>query len=229
MDIQEYLTNKKSITSHRLRILLIQHGIFEDKCQGCGITNWCNRPITLHLHHIDGNNKNNLLSNLNVLCPNCHSKTNNYVGKNKKRSNRPRLLVSDAKLIECIETSCSKREALLKAGLCGYGGSYIRITKVIEQHNLSFKPRPVNQARLAEKTKRLQTIIKKYGTVQNMFRPTKINWPDATELEKMLTVMPCSQVAKKLGVSDSSVKKRAKHYGINVREISIWAKKHGRK
>lgn len=39
------------------------------------------KPITLQLHHIDGNPTNNSLNNLQLLCPNCHSQTENYCGK----------------------------------------------------------------------------------------------------------------------------------------------------
>jgi transposase-like protein len=40
----------------------------------------------MQLHHIDGNNKNNSLDNLQMLCPNCHSQTENYCGgANKKK------------------------------------------------------------------------------------------------------------------------------------------------
>lgn len=42
-------------------------------CALCGITDlWNNRPIILDVHHIDGNRKNGKISNLQVLCPNCH-------------------------------------------------------------------------------------------------------------------------------------------------------------
>ena len=34
----------------------------------------------MQLHHIDGNNSNNSLDNLQMLCPNCHSQTDNYCG-----------------------------------------------------------------------------------------------------------------------------------------------------
>ena len=47
-------------------------------CESCGITNWKDKPITLELHHIDGNNRNNLRENLELLCPNCHSQTHNW-------------------------------------------------------------------------------------------------------------------------------------------------------
>jgi len=38
----------------------------------------------LELDHIDGNNKNNTLKNLRWLCPNCHSMTSTWRGRNKK-------------------------------------------------------------------------------------------------------------------------------------------------
>ena len=38
------------------------------------------KPIVLQLHHKDGNNQNNSLDNLMILCPNCHSQTDNYCG-----------------------------------------------------------------------------------------------------------------------------------------------------
>lgn len=53
------------------------------KCEICGIIDWMNKPIVFQIHHIDGNNKNNSINNLQLLCPNCHTQTNNY--GNKKR------------------------------------------------------------------------------------------------------------------------------------------------
>jgi 5-methylcytosine-specific restriction endonuclease McrA len=47
-----------------------------------------NSPLTLQLDHIDGNSDNESLSNLRLLCPNCHSQTPTYKGGNK---NNPKL------------------------------------------------------------------------------------------------------------------------------------------
>lgn len=55
----------------------------DHKCARCGNTMWENRPITLEAHHKDGNHNNNEETNLDLLCPNCHSITNNYKAKNK--------------------------------------------------------------------------------------------------------------------------------------------------
>ena len=55
----------------------------EYKCECCGITEWNGKPIVLQIHHKDGDNKNNTVENLQLICPNCHSQTNNF--SNKKR------------------------------------------------------------------------------------------------------------------------------------------------
>ena len=56
------------------------------KCLHCDLDEWMGLRITLELDHIDGNNKNNVRSNLRCLCPNCHSITDTWKqGQNGKR------------------------------------------------------------------------------------------------------------------------------------------------
>ena len=67
------------------KYLLEQYGYY---CFKCGISEWNNNQITLHVDHIDGNTANNNISNVRFLCPNCHSQTDTYCSKNKKNENR---------------------------------------------------------------------------------------------------------------------------------------------
>lgn len=66
-----------------LRQRLIKEGIFADTCSRCSIIEWQGEKLSLHLDHINGDNTDNQISNLRLLCPNCHSLTPTYCGRNK--------------------------------------------------------------------------------------------------------------------------------------------------
>ena len=52
-------------------------------CEICGIREWNGKELMFQIHHIDGNHRNHVAENLQLLCPNCHSQTENY--SNRKR------------------------------------------------------------------------------------------------------------------------------------------------
>lgn len=85
-----YLHKDSYITPYKLKEKLFSEGIKERKCEtpGCTCTSgtWLGKPIVYQLHHKDGDNTNNELSNLQILCPNCHSQTDNYCGKSNKKA-----------------------------------------------------------------------------------------------------------------------------------------------
>lgn len=72
-------TNIK-VTEKTLKKYLVEK--FGHKCQNkyCG-WDWAKECI-VEMEHIDGNSDNNDLRNLTLLCPNCHSQTETYKGKN---------------------------------------------------------------------------------------------------------------------------------------------------
>ena len=68
-----------------LRKRIIKDGMIPYKCSCCGNTGeWLKKPISLQLDHINGVNNDHRVDNLRWLCPNCHSQTVTYTGKNKK-------------------------------------------------------------------------------------------------------------------------------------------------
>jgi DNA-binding CsgD family transcriptional regulator/5-methylcytosine-specific restriction endonuclease McrA len=67
---------------YNLKLRLLREGLKEDRCERCGVTDWCEEPLTLALHHVNGKRNDNRLENLQLLCPNCHSQTRNYAGRN---------------------------------------------------------------------------------------------------------------------------------------------------
>ena len=72
LPIMEYI-NSTCVKSNVLKEKLIREGYKENKCENCGITTWFGTDIVLELHHKNGNHYDNDLSNLQILCPNCHS------------------------------------------------------------------------------------------------------------------------------------------------------------
>lgn len=77
-----YLNNQATTSSSVIRKRLIREGIFEHRCNRCKNTTWNGQPIAIELEHINGDHFDNTLSNLELLCPNCHAQTSTYKGKN---------------------------------------------------------------------------------------------------------------------------------------------------
>jgi Zn finger protein HypA/HybF involved in hydrogenase expression len=79
-----YLENWDKLVKKHTKAVWRKFIIMEqnEKCKCCNTSKWLNKKLTLQIHHIDGDNKNNKRNNLEALCPNCHSLTKNYGSKN---------------------------------------------------------------------------------------------------------------------------------------------------
>jgi len=101
------------------------------QCECCKNTTWLGQPIKLEVHHIDGDNTNNVLDNLQLLCPNCHSYTDSWC------KNKPKAQVTDEQLIEALQSSQSIHQALIQVGLSTAGANYDKAKALINKYGIS--------------------------------------------------------------------------------------------
>ena len=83
------LVLENKIPTQKRQVLLeslVQCEYKEYKCECCGISEWNGKTLRLQLHHVNGNARDNSLDNLQILCPNCHTQTDNYGSKNAKKT-----------------------------------------------------------------------------------------------------------------------------------------------
>lgn len=76
--------NGPAISSHKLKLLLIQFGIKKWQCEECSNLEWNGKKIPIELDHINGCHTDNRIDNLRILCPNCHAQTPTYGTRNRK-------------------------------------------------------------------------------------------------------------------------------------------------
>lgn len=78
------ISDKRRARYH-LKRRLIESGLKNDRCERCGLTQWRGEPISLELHHLNGDPYDNRLECLQILCPNCHSQTESFGRRNARR------------------------------------------------------------------------------------------------------------------------------------------------
>jgi DNA-binding CsgD family transcriptional regulator len=83
MPIEELLSRSRA--RKHLKGRLVKAGLLTERCAECGIARWREQALSLELHHINGDGHDNRLENLTLLCPNCHSQTDSWGGRNSRR------------------------------------------------------------------------------------------------------------------------------------------------
>jgi DNA-binding CsgD family transcriptional regulator len=89
--IEELLCAGRPRNRGHLRQRLLKAGLKEERCEECGLSEWRGESLRVTLHHVNGDAYDNRLENLVFLCPNCHSQTPNFSGRNGHLRARPEV------------------------------------------------------------------------------------------------------------------------------------------
>lgn len=127
--VKNFLTDGSTYSNHAIKKILKEIKV-DQSCSECGISEWRGKTIPLELDHANGDSKDNRIENLRLLCPNCHSLTDTWRGRNKNTGN---VKVSDNEILTAYEKTANIRQTLIKVGLSPKGRNYNRVKRLIER------------------------------------------------------------------------------------------------
>jgi hypothetical protein len=185
-----------NLSSFSLHKKIKKYNLKEYKCSICGISDWLGEKLSLHLDHINGINNDNRLENLRFLCPNCHSQTDTYCGKNIKSTEEYE------KNSHIITKEYKEKIFELK-----------KLRKIRKDKCICGNPKRI----ISEKCATCNNTAEK-PLIRKVTRPSK------EELLELLWSHSTVSLGKIYGVSDVAVKKWAKIYKIPFPPRGYWAK-----
>lgn len=210
-----------------LKKRLIKEGLKENKCEVCGISG---DEVSLELHHIDGDHTNNRLSNLQILCPNHHSQTENFRGRNKaKDSKSERHLSPEIYILSDFQAKERDEERKVKKRERN-AEKYREIHPDAKEYIPRNKGNAIiNKPQICQYCGKefYSTSIQKFCS-QECAHGSTSKRPEFLQLiEDFKKLKSFVQVGKKYGVSDNAVRKWCKLYGIPIhsKEMKIFISK----
>ena len=206
-------------------------------CANCGnIGEWNGQSLTLQIDHINGINNDNRKENLRWLCPNCHSQTSTYTGKNKTKKEVINFTVEEA--INALHQTSNVNQATKLLGCAQGGANWMRINQIKKENNIvqsddikKEEKQKLNEAHINMKLIKQVYYCKKCGrplstkadycqTCIHEFQ-RKCEWPTREELKNMIRHIPFLQIGIKYNVSDNAIRKWCINYGLPSKKSEI--------
>jgi Zn finger protein HypA/HybF involved in hydrogenase expression len=106
---ETFKENSENTNSKPIKNKLIREFGWKYECSGCKISTWLGKPISLELDHINGVHNDNRIENLRFLCPNCHSQTDTYRGRNVKNKKHSEEIYNNIKNREVCPACGNKK------------------------------------------------------------------------------------------------------------------------
>lgn len=198
----EILKKQSYYSSHKLKLRLFNEKVKEPKCEVCGLTEWNNKKISFELHHINGDNTDNRIENLQILCPNCHSQTDTY--RKAKSALSEKIKVESLKFKEGVLGNANVNLEPSISQLCDKACA----------ETLQGKPKSKDTKKCAICGNVINSN-RKYCSVECYHNSTKGKRPDVFTLINLFNELKTFRsVAKYFQVSDNAVRKWCILYGI---------------
>ena len=196
--IEEVLVENSNYNRYNLKKRLLKLGLLLNQCSVCSLGSiWNGIPLALHIDHINGIHNDNRIENLRMICPNCHSQTETYCGKNKGPG-------KGRTIYNCIDCSI-ELSAKAISGRC-------------RQCCAKHKSKQRAQKNIDNKK---ETDVKQSTPSTPKY---KVPHPSKEELLKLLWEKSTVKIAIDFKVSDKAIEKWAKGYNIPKPPRGYWRK-----
>lgn len=210
--VEHYLTENSYIQLTRLKHKLIKSGLKEYRCEKCGCNKWNGEQLSLQLHHINGDNTDNRIENLQLLCPNCHSQTDNYCGCKNSNGNKRYYCNGCGREIEKTATGyCNKCYDKI---LCGS-------VEIMSENSNKKNIKIYGYCSNCGKELHSETKSGLCPSCCHLKSRKVKNRPTSEQLLIMLKNLSISSISKKYNVCDNTIRKWCKSYGLPFKREDI--------
>ncbi len=235
--IQDIFIENSPVTRKVIKDYIAKYNLLEYKCAICGnVGEWQGVSLTLQLDHINGINNDHRLENLRWLCPNCHSQTPTYNGKNKTKKITTNFTQEEA--IAALQQTPNVHQTAKLLGCTQGGATWTRLNQIKKDNNIIQSDDVKRETLRAFKESHVNvTPIKEINYCKKCGRPLstkadycqtcihefqrKCEWPSREELKLLIRTTPFLQIGQKYHVSDNAVRKWCINYGLPSKKKDI--------